>query len=321
MLRLPDEETFQRFDAVIEILRDGRPLLDVLRPPPGPYALFHHQSHALERVRDVRFIFERLLRGRTDYSRLNAEIDDARPEDWPGGVPFPEPVAGLMRQAHQVTHALKLDYESLFHFGGVLLDQWAHAAGYLAGVERPEAFVFHSLAEHVERETVPRALLPVRNNLLAHTRWLHFWMRTYRNKFVVHAERPWQRGTVGGVRADDFALFTPSPPGWEDDAAVAAAIRELLVYAPEWLQRADPGYWERERPLALFGRVIENIGTIDRQAVRNDIAHLANRAGVTTPTFQVVASVLADFLHQATPLVQEAALAAPEDIKLGRRTD
>ena len=256
MLRLTDDDIFQRLDATAEALRDGRPILEVLRPPPGPYALFSHMAHALERVGDVRLIYSRLLEGRADYTRINARIDGERPENWPGGVPFPEAVAGLMGEAHRINEALKLDYESLFHFGGVLLDQWAHAAGYLAGVGRPEGFVFHSLCEHVERENASPALRPVREGLRRHTRWLHFWMRTYRNKFVVHAERPWQRGTVGGVSADDFALFTPSPPGWEDDAGVALEIHALLPHAPEWLQRADPSYWEKERPLALFGRVI-----------------------------------------------------------------
>ncbi len=318
VLRLSDQEIVERFDAVAEVLRDGRPLIDLLKPPPGPYALFSHQSHASERIRDVRVIFERLLDARHGYTRLNAEINEARPADWPAGVPFPQPVAGLMVQADGVNHALKLDYESLFHFGGVLLDQWAFAAGYLAGVERPQAFHFHLLAEHVEGENPRPALRPIRQGLLAHTRWLHFWMRTYRNRFVVHATRPWQRGTVWTERADDFALFTPSPPGWVDDAAVATEIGELLAHAPEWLQNADPNYWEKQRPLALLGRVIENIGRIDRQQIRDRVAELANRSGVTTPTFQVVASVLADFLYRATPLVLEAALAAPHEIKLGR---
>ncbi len=317
MLRLTNDDILQRLDSASEILSDGRPILDALKPPPGPLALFHHESHALERIRDVQVIFERLLDNRAEYTRLNAEIARERPEEWPAGVPFEDPVAGLMREAHHVNHALKLDYESLFHFGAVLLDQWAHAAGYLAGVERPEAFVFHPLAEHVERDDARPALRPIRERLRGHTRWLHFWMRTYRNKFVVHAERPWQRGTVGGACADDFALFTPSPPGWEDDAAVAAEIRGLIDHAPEWLKRADPGYREKERPLALFGRIVENIGTIEEAGVRQRIAHLANRAGITTPTFQIVASVLADFIHQAVRLVREAALAAPAEINLG----
>lgn len=47
--------------------------------------------------------------------------------------------------------------------------------------------------------------------------WLHYQVGFYRNRFVADANRPWQRGTTSSVIGDDFNLFIPTPPGWEDD--------------------------------------------------------------------------------------------------------
>ena len=320
MLRLSEEDTFRLLDDAATALGDGGPILQALNPAPGPYALFHHLGHASERVRDVTLILRRLVDGRERLTGVNERVTAARPRDWPPGEPYPEPVATLMTEASAITHTMKVDYETLFHFGAVLLDQWAHASAYLSGVEDPAAFTFHQMMVAVEREPVRPALRPIRDQLLGHARWLHFWMRTYRNGFVVHADRPWQRGTVAGVIGTDFALFTPSPPGWEDDTALDDAIRELLPHAPQWLQDAEPGYWERARPRRLLERVVENIGRIDRQADRDRIANLARRSGLTTPTFQIVGSVLADFVGRGTVMVREAALASPTEIVLGTRT-
>jgi hypothetical protein len=224
-----------------------------------------------------------------------------------------------MNEADEIRREMKVDYEGMFHFGSVLLDQFAYACGYLAGVQEPEKFTFDRLAGRVEQdEPLASALRPIREHLLRHVRWLHFWMRTYRNRFVVHTNLPVQFGTVARVYGSDFSLFTPTAVGWNDDEAVEADMQALFPHAPEWLQRADPGYWERERPRALFQRVIENIGNIDRQADRDGIANLAKRAGLQTPTFQVVASVLAEFIAEGIRRVEEVALTAPGEINIGR---
>jgi hypothetical protein len=298
VLRLQNEEILQHFDDAIAVLRDGRPLLVALKqPPPGPYALFHHLAHAHERTRDVRRLFVRLLDSSAAYLDALAEAPE---------------------EAEEIRRDLKIDYEGIFHFGSVLLDQFASACGYLAGLPESDAInhPFNWLAVRVEQEAIPSALRPIRERLLRHTRWLHFWMRTYRNRFVVHTNHPVQISTV--TRGEDFCLFTPTAVGWNDDEATAAEMRALLPHAPDWLRQADPNYWERARPAALFQRVIENIGRIDDQATRGAVANLAKRAGLQTPSFHVVASVLSKFMSDGTQGVRDAALKAPDEINIGR---
>src|SRR5262249_51378501 len=100
-------------------------------------------------------------------------------------------------------------------------------------------------------------------------------------------------------------------------AEVEAAITAELPLAPAWLQQTDPNYWERARPRRLLERVVENIGQVDRQADRDRIANLARRAGITTPSFQVVASVLAHFVSKGMRLVRAAAVRPPHTIVWG----
>jgi len=319
MLRLSDEEIEKTLEAAATyLMREQQPILDALKPTAGPYALFYHLGDAGARAQEVRIIVRRLLAGRERLSALNEEIDARTPKDWPGGVPYPEDVSRLMWQQHGETLGMRLDFESLFHFGSVLLDQWAYAVAYLSGVKDPHEFEFHDLVCRLDpQKDCPPALQPVRDQLLREARWLDFWMRSYRNKFVVHVDRPVQRGMVSSVIGSDFKLFTPSAIGWEDAGKLDAEIMALLPLAPEWLQRTEPSYWERARPAALLERVVENVGSIDSQAVRERIVDLARRKGIGTPTFQVIASVLADFVNRGSRLVRDAALANPSLINLG----
>jgi hypothetical protein len=304
MLRLSDPEILAALERTAAALADGKSLIEALKPPPGPYALFHHRTHARERCLDVALILRRLLDGRARLTIANAPTEQLRPDRWPAGVPYPPEMQAAMQDTLMLGHALKLDFESLFHFGSVLMDQWAHMAGYLCGVAAPEQFTFHNATLALDREDTA-GLRQVRAQLVRHARWLWLWMRIYRNKFVVHTNRPWQRGTIADSIGDEFSLHSPSPPGWENDGQLSLELSGLLEFAPDWLRNADPTYWERANPNALLQRVIENIGSVEAQADRDRIANLVARAGVETPTFQVVASVLSDFvsgqLNSLTP--------------------
>lgn len=296
---------------------DSQPISHALNPPAGPYALFHHLLHAHERVEDVRLIYSRLAVNRRRLTAVNSELQRVRPREWPGGTPYPQDVSLLMIRGDQITRVLKFDLESLFHFGSVLLDQWSLCVAYLAGKPTPEEHTFHGLVRSLDEPTLDHVLTPIAATLRAEARWLQFWMRTYRNRFVVHADRPWQRGTTSRLIGDEFNLFTPSPPGWENDEQLDAEILTAIRLAPEWLQRKDADYWERSHPARLLERIVENIGSLDRHADRERVAHLAGRKGLSTPTFRVLIGVLVYFISNGMRLAREAALQAPAKINLG----
>lgn len=314
-----ERQTIKLLERAEKILREsGRPILELLKPPAGAYALFHHQSFALERVADIRFLFLRML---AERKRLgHAARDRIRLRELPHGEVFAQEGAQRrnVRIESQLLHAMRLDFESLYVFGAIFLDQWSLFAGYLAGVPEPETMTFFRLAQLLERSPQPHpALQPVAVSCTPDVRWLQLQMRTFRNRFVEHADRPWQRGTTMPLHGLEFRLFLPSPPGWIDDQEAAREIRAVLRLAPKWLQNAPENHWEKARALALLERIVDNIGEVSQQADRDKVAELVGKAGITSPSFEVVVHRLARFAEQATSLLLPAALAHPANIQLG----
>jgi hypothetical protein len=237
----------------------------------------------------------------------------------PGGASAQE--AAQRRNARiesYLLRAMRLDFESLYVFGAIFLDQRSLSAGYLAGVSKPETMTFVRLAQLLETSPQPYPVLQaVAASCMNDVRWLQLQMRTFRNRFVEHADRPWQRGTTMPLHGLEFRLFLCSPPGWIDDREAEREIRAVLRLAPKWLQDAPENHWQKARASALLERIVDNIGEVALQADRDKVAELVGKAGITSPSFKVVVHRLARFADQATSLLLSAALAHPAKIELG----
>ena len=279
-------------------------ILDELKPTPGPYAFFNHNAHALERVKDVHRILERLYEERTRLRILDEQEDAIRPAQWPGGTPFPPEVQQVMQQANEVNELVKMYFESLYMFGNMLLDQWSLCVAYSAGLSKPEKFNFLGIVQLFEGPKDRGSLSPLWDEFGPTMLWLNGQMRFYRNRFVVHADRPWQRGNTRSTYGTDYTLFVPSPPGWINDEDISSQIRELLPLAPQWLQEASDGYWEKARPRALLDRLLNHIGEIKNKSDRETILRLVGQYGTTTPSFQVVGDSLLAFIANGTSILQ-----------------
>ena len=237
------------------------------------------------------------------------------PRDWPPGTPFPEPVSTIMRRSQTATEFMKLDLECLYIFGGILLDQWALQAIAIGNVHCRKQYPFRELVDHLdgrENTKLQSVWQVTRNDML----WLYYQLRFYRNRFIVHATRPWQRGTTMSVYGDDFHLFVPSPPGWLDDDVLDKEINSLLYLAPERIRNAPDDYWEKARP----GRLIEVLFDLIPQfgkAEREQISSLFGKKGGSTPDFKVLASRLLRLVTVGTEHLIEIAEANLVNIDLG----
>lgn len=107
-----------------------------------------------------------------------------------------------------------------------MLDQLSLQAITIANLNLPKKHPFVELVNFFESGQTS-ILDPIWNQLKEKILWLHYQLRFYRNRFVVHATRPWQRGTTGSVYGDDFNLFSPTPPGWLDDEKLNEEIKNL----------------------------------------------------------------------------------------------
>lgn len=306
-LRVPKQLSVEATRAVytdaLGQLIESRRAIRTLPEPGRSYAIFH-RNYALERLQDLYLLYTRMVDGRSRLSDTNASTNkqDSSP---------PNAFSELLIETLSLGHALKVDLESFYQFGGLLLDQWSLMIAHLEVQPDAEGASFHRVVGMMDdpRERAGRVIRALGSEVVSDARWLSFQFRAYRNKFIVHATRPWQRTTVADLVGDDFALFTPSPPGWEDDKAIATEILALLPLAPDWLRNSDETYWERARPGRLLERIVENIGSASRQFDRERVVQIVARAGLTTPSFRVLAGTLFTFASAAT----QAATAALVD--------
>jgi len=120
------EQTFKNH----KLLTDK--MLELTAVPPGPYALFHHNSYVHERMTDVKTIVTRLLESRKLLTELTQREDALRPNKRIRyGKPASKRVQAVWQKNQEVSQQMKLDMESLFIFGNLLLDQWALVIDYL----------------------------------------------------------------------------------------------------------------------------------------------------------------------------------------------
>ena len=291
-------------------------VLEGRKPPPGPYAFFHHNAHAMERLLDCRRVLKRLFEQRRELAALADEEQKRMPAKWPAGTPYHEDVQKVMQRSGELTAYMKQDLESLYMFGGILLDQWSLQAMAVASIESGRRHPFRELVQILERNRDTR-LEQLWQSLHPQMLWLYYQLRFYRNRFVVHGNRPWQRGTTHSVYGDDFNLFTPTPPGWLDDKAINNEIQALLHLAPEAIRNAPEDHRERARPGALLERLFNNVGNIQDRRDREKVAELFGKKGGSTPTFQVLARNLFEYVSQGTELLIEVAKQNLAAVELG----
>ena len=285
------DRAFQALAHALEhVQAASKAILETQKPPPGPYAIFHHHSHLVERVRDFSAIYADLIATHKTLNKVQEREFRVRDPDWPAGVAYPPKMQRILKRDHLLTHRMKIGVESLYMFGAILLDQLSYLIAYCAAVPKPEEFDFARLVQQLGK-SANNLLMAIDASAGADLVWLHFQFRTYRNKFIVHSNRPWQRGNIGGHH--DFRLFTPSPPGWLDDAQLKKDIKKYVL--PNIPASKD---WADKRPIDILDRAVDLIGTIKDQSVRDKIAELVAKAGFTTPTYQSLGRVLAAVLER-----------------------
>lgn len=294
----------------------SKTVLDGLKPPSGTYAFFSHNAHCLVRVRDCRRILQRLCEQRVSLTKLAYEEVKRSPKDWPAGTPAPDELQEVLREVHEMNEHMKLDFEALYMFGGILLDQWAIQAIAVGNLPLNKKYPFRELVEYLDVQ--PEVLHPIWEIFGKKMLWLHYQMRFYRNRFIVHANRPWQRGTTRLVYGDDFNLHTPTPPGWLDDESLDQEIKSLVHLAPEHIRNAPDDYWEKVRPGALIEQLFDNVANIENKVDREKVAELFGKKGGATPSFKVIGRNLVELAAQGTAILNDIARENLERIDLGK---
>ncbi len=298
------EKNFQDFSKYI---------INKLSPDSGAYALFHHNTECIVRLRDVDRILKRLFDNRKEYTRSNLKLKDEMPKKWSSGKPFPDNVKKLISENDYCTQHMRIDFEALYIFGGLLLDQFSILAAYTTGIARPEKFSFNDLVEKVE--TGQSEELKIFWNKSAEDMiWLFYNLKRFRNRLIVHRNRPWQKGTEALAYGDEFCLYLPSPPGWLDDEKLDEEVHNLFGIYKELFSDADEQKFRNTKPDTLLATLFDHIGKIRDREDRNTVSGLFFKKGGASPSFQVVGNELLGFIKQGSEILID--LVKPDEHKI-----
>lgn len=294
--------------------------MDEFHPPPGAYVFFSHNAHALARVADCKRIIQRMYEQIGLLALLN--IKEEQMKSLARDDSFEAASRELHLQQNKTNDYTQLDMESLYIFGDMLLDQWAILAIIVGNLpirskDLQAIHPFVEVARYFENGG-KSALDPIWVKLREEFLWLKYQMRFYRNRFIVHANRPWQRGTTRSSFGEEYKLFTPSPLGFLDDKMLDDNIRNLISFAPKNIQDAPNDYWEKSRPGALIERIFNNIGNIPKIQDRERIANIFAQKGGSTPSFQIIAIRLFHFIAESTQMLCDIVPDNINNIDLGK---
>jgi hypothetical protein len=291
--------------------------LDILKPPAGPYALFHHHGLFVERIQNVSSIIERMGKARFRITVLHEREERLEPKNGiKPGRPFPKYLQKIASEIHTLTGLMRMDNETLYIFGNLSLDQWAYTVGYSLGLAEPGQYTFHQLFSKLQANSVDPKLRLFHERHFKDAIWLYYQLRFYRNNFIEHVSRPWQRGSTMSTYGSDFKFFIPTPPGWipkEKQEEMFATIQHLT---PDWINQLPPDHWQG-KPRATLEAMLKHIDDVPRPADREKIWDVWKEIGGSTISFDVLGNRLVKFILESTQILFEEMKNNPKNINLG----
>lgn len=280
-------KAFMKLDALTGLTQQGAG---------GQPEWAHHQRYLRQRIGDVQLVVGRLLTAQSEMVRLRAA---RRATDDNGGTLDPRELT--------VPEQMRLDFESLYIFGNLALDQWAMLMAALAADLNRTASDFRAVFETLQGATYTGVLRPLWARHSEAMIWLFFNLRLVRNKFIEHVQIERHQMQVSGVYTPDFELFMPAPVRVRESLPITDehAVRTL---GQRYLPHVDV---DHERTTYVLHLLLGSIGTISAQPDRESIWNIAERIGVQTPSYHIVARRLLQFLDESLGTLIEVLSSRP----------
>ena len=284
--------------------------------PSGTYALFYHDAHAYERMKDVKMIVTRMAENREFLTELNQRENSLRPKKQIYKQTLSKRLQAVVQKQSEVQQQMKLDMESLFIFGNLLLDQWSHVIGYLVSDGEPEKFNFVSMTYQLQKKGDKGLLEPLWSNHHNDILWLFYQIRSYRNIFIEHVTSPWQRGTLMETYGDSFRLGSPSPVDWISQEEIEQEVNKIRHLAPQWAQNPQIT-WYTQSARQMLEIIFFYIDEIIEQHEREEVWNVWKRLGGWTFSYDIIAFRLMRFTAESAPTMLDIITNHPNTINVG----
>lgn len=306
-------------EAVTNHLQLNKKTVELIAGASGPFALIAHEAYFFERLQDIRTIIARLKSERQLITGLSIKEEELRPKKRIYKKTLSKPLQKTWQKGQEVHQQMKLDMESLYIFGNLLLDQWAHIVGYMTNDLDPKKYSFAAFVDKVQKKGDKGAVEPFWAKHRQDILWLFYQLRMYRNVFIEHMRVPRQRGTNRSTNGHDFRLFTPTSYGWLEESQIEEKVRSIYHLAPPYVRLAPARIWQAGNMRNLLEEIFYNIDQIEEQADREKVWNVWNEVGGATPSYDVIAMRLMRFTASSLLTIIELISLHPENVNLGKQ--
>jgi len=252
-------------------------------PAPSPYMLFNHNTLLMIRVKELRLIIERLYNNRIEL--LKVDILAHMTHAIPPNSPVPSGFQEIMSMVNKIDEQIVLDFQTMLLFTSIALDELAHLAAYILNSPKPQKSSFLKILEDK-----PNGIFTLLQKYKADMLWLDVFSRLYRNKMIVHREKPWQIGHSRSSHGLDWQFTAPISYGWLSEAELEENRIQIEDFATKKGFRINSNLYN-----TLF-ELLNNLHQFDSEEQKKIYA-IAETLGFNLPTFQAYAHKLADYLN------------------------
>lgn len=220
--------------------------------------------------------------------------------------------------------------ESLFIYGNLLLDQWSYIISYIAGYEVPKDrkdiskdkpdLNFAGLLNLLQSKVYSGELTEFWNVHKKDIIWLNFHLRAYRNIFVEHMRKPWQRGTTMASYGDDFNFHIPTPVGYISDIDKQRTLKKIYELAPEKLKKMPDDYWEKRNLHRALEVTLYYIDELENQSDREKVWEAWHELGGSAHSYDNVGIRLLNYVFTSLDTINSFIDKYPKLIKFGEFT-
>ncbi len=295
----------------------SKKLQDFTNPPSGSTALFPLNAKVWERMQNVKLLTARLIANRKLLTELAYQDDQLRPRKRIRYGKLPSKRLQVVRnKEREANEQMKLDMESLFIFGNLLLEQWTYVIHYLIGETNLKERDFSKLVTTLQSKQNNGLLQPLWDNHYEDLIWLYYQLRAFRNIFIEHIKSPWQNGTSRETYGDSFRLATPSPVGWIDEVEIEKKIRKIAYLAPQWAKR-NPAVWNQNNIRQLLEVIFYHIDGVGDRGKQEKVWEVWRQVGGWTPSYDMIAFRLMRFMAQSLLTMTDVITQHPEVIAVG----
>jgi len=160
----PVSSVVQMVPLIIEQALDNHKLLsNKIRElaPSGPHDFYSQSAYVYERIIDVRLIFTRLANNRQLLNKLRDKDQRLRPKRQIYKKTLSKKLQIVVDRYSDVHHQMRLDMESLFVFGNLLLEHWARLILYFIGELPGEHLDFVQFMNRMQKKDDKGLLQPL----------------------------------------------------------------------------------------------------------------------------------------------------------------